>query len=34
MQHVTTVHNYADDNTLSNFAKNFDKVKEIPEPES
>ena len=29
-----TVHNFADDNTFSSFAKTFDKLKEILEPES
>ena len=33
MQHAT-VHNFADDNTLSSFAKTFDKLKEILESES
>ena len=33
MQHAT-VHNFADDNTLSNFAKIFDKLKEVLESES
>ena len=33
MQHAT-VHNFADNNTLSNFAKTFDKLKEVLEPES
>ena len=30
----TTVHNFADNNTLSSFAKTFDKLKEIEESES
>ena len=33
MQHAT-VHNFADSNTLSSFAKTFDKLKEILESES
>ena len=33
MQH-STVDNFADDNTLSSFAKTFNKVKEILESES
>ena len=33
MQHAT-VHNFADINTLSSFAKTFDKLKEILESES
>ena len=33
MQHAT-VHNFADDNTHSNFAKTFTKLKEILESES
>ena len=33
MQHAI-VHNFADDNTLSSFAKTFDKLKEILESQS
>ena len=33
MQHAT-VHNFADGNTISSFAKTFDKLKEILESES
>ena len=33
MQHPT-VHNFADDNTISSFAKTFAKLKEILESES
>ena len=33
MKHAT-VHNFADDNTLTSSAKTFDKLKEILESES